>query len=395
MSMQSCGFLNLPDWHEQFQRILCDCNREDLLRLPVLGSENVENPWVSLDREDFFSAVQTGIHFAGKSPLKKNTDNVITTDAATAIKRLLQGQYQKTFFSAAIGSTFAFNRIASSIDACARPEKILVQNDSITGYVLAKMENEGKTLAEATHEAQWEKIVSGSPNLNLHGVVTRDRLILQIAELFGVIISPESVPVLGISTLAEEDILITKNLGFSIRLLGVAEKNDDAVKAMVEPCIIPSTFLLAQARGGSEIIYIKTVDGLSQVYSCPGTSYAAQVRGILSDLSDCSTRRCGVLHFQEKNEEFNDSFYVRFSLVNLADNLAQILQVFNRVGIEIETIHQPVLFVSRETRDCGRHCVVLLTGRTNRETMEKSLAQVKDQVKLASSRACFRLMRKA
>lgn len=395
MSMQSCGFLNLPDWHDQLQQILSDCDREDLLRLPVLGSENVENPWVSLDREDFFSAVQTGIYFNGKSPLKRFTDIVITADATTAISRLLQGQFKKTFFSAAIGSTFAFNRIATSGEACARPEKILVQNDSITGYILAKMENEDKTLAEATHEAQWEKIVSGSPNLNLHGVVTRDRLILQVAELFGIIINPELVPVIGISTLADEDILIVKNLGFSIRLLGVAEKIDNAIKAMVEPCIIPSTFLLAQARGGSEMVYFKTVDGLSQVYSCPGTSYASQVRGILSDLSNCSSGRSRELQCQESNEEFVDSFYVRFSLVNLADTLAQILQVFNRAGIEIETIHQPVPFVSRETRDCGRHCVVLLTGRTTRETMEKTLAQVKDQVKLSSIRACFRFMRKA
>lgn len=395
MKVQSCGFLNLPEWHELLQKIISDFGREDLLRLPVLGSENVESPWFALDREDFYSAIQTGIHFAAKTNPPRFPENVITADASTAINRLLEGKYQQTHFSAAIGSTFAFNLIAAAEFVCPKIAKILVQNDAVTGFILTKMEKEGKTLEAATHEAQWEKIVTGSPNLNLHGVVTRDRLILQIAELFGVIIAPEFVPVYGINALAEEDVAIAGKLGFSIRLLGIAERSANTIKAIVEPCIIPNAYLLAQARSGSEMLYAKTVDGSAQVYSCPGTSPTLQVRAILNDLNCAPAKRNAHLVIQNSQHDFTDSFYVRFSLVNLTDTMAQILQLFNRVGVEILEIHQPVPLVSRETPDCDRHCLVLVTDKTTREMVEKALSLMKEQVKLASARACFRFIRKA
>ncbi len=395
MIKSGIGFLNLPEWRERLQKILSDSGHEDYFRLPVLGSENVDNPWVALDPDDFFAAVQTGIHFPGCLLQKRFPGVIVTADSALAINRLLAGKYAQTFFSAAIGSTAVFNRLIKPPVHCVPPEKILVQNDSVCGYVLSAMERQDKTLQEAVHEAQWENIASGNPNLNLHGIVTRDRLVLQIAELFGVLGRPEMIYTSGISTLAEEDVRIARELGFSIRLIGVAEYCNSRLKALVEPCIIPAGYLLAQARGGAEIFYLKTSDSMSHVYTCPGTSPDTQVRAILNDIHDVSSRAFADLATLERIEEFNDNFYVRFSMLNMTDTLSQILQHFGRAGIEIETIYQPVQSVSRETEECGRNCLVLITGKTTRLDIEPVLTQLKEQVRLASVKTCFRFIRKA
>ncbi|MDD3146601.1 MAG: hypothetical protein PHD82_04815 [Candidatus Riflebacteria bacterium] len=393
--MKSAGFINLPDWKHRLQDILAGLGQDALLKLPVLGRENAEKPWMALDSEDFFSAVQTGIHFTGSNSIKRLPENIVTTDTELAINRLLEGKHRQTFFSAAIGGTFPFQRLICSPYASAQPEKIIVQNDSVTSFILSRMEKEGKTLEEAVHEAQWEKLVGGNPSQNLHGLVTRSRLVLQIAQIFGQMVRPDQIKTLGINGLSVDDVRIASEIGYSIRLLGIAQFQAGVMRVLVEPCMIPSRYLLAQARGGSEMIYARATDGLTQVYACPGTSPEVQVRGLLSDLFEECRSNAGNLVPAERLESFSDHFYLRFNIVNITDTLAQLLQTFTRNDIEIEKIHQPAVAVSRETGCTAGFALVLVTSRVSRQILEKALDQISSQVKLASLKSCFRYIRQA
>lgn len=393
--MQSVGFINLPPWQAELQKILTRFGREDLLRIPVFGRENVENPWVAFESGDFFAAIETGIHFKGTTLPDRLPGRVITADAELAIARLLSDNSQNTFFSAATGGAFAFLRTISAEYAVGVPDKLLVQNDSIAGYITSRMETTGKTLEEATHEAQWENIAGGNPIQNLHGIVTRNRLILQIASVFGVIVRPEAVRTLGINALSSDDVAIARELGCSIRLLGLAQLETARLHAIVEPCMIPSGYLLAQVRAGSEIIYLQTTTGSAHIYSGPGSSYETQVRAILSDLEPCSAQRPQISVYTENVEDFCDNFYLRLTMINMNDTLAQILQLFNRAGVDIEKIHQPAALVSRETPDTGRQNLVIITSRTSRSLVESIIAQTGEQIKLASVCACFRFLRRS
>ncbi len=393
--MKSAGFVNLPDWKQRLQEILTGFGREDTVKLPVLGRENAESPWMTLDAGDFFAAVQTGIHFSGSNNIRRFNENVVTTDAELAINRLLEGRKHQTFFSAAMGGTFPFQRILGSAYATVRPDKIIVQNDSVTGFILSRMEKEGKNLEQALHEAQWEKLVGGNPSQHLHGMVARNRLILQMAAIFGVLLRPDQVPTIGINSLVIDDIRIAGELGYSVKLLGIGQYHGGVVKALVEPCMIPERYLLAQVRGGSEMIYAKTLEGLSQVYTCPGSSPESQVRGILTDLYEPCPSIAGDLLPAEKIESFADHFYLRFNIVNMTDTLAGLLQMFSRNSIEIEKIHQPAVAVSRETVDNAGYTLVLLTGKVSRGSLEKTLTQISSQIKLAGLKSCFRFIRQA
>lgn len=394
MIQKSSGFLNLPAWHEKLQKILHDFGQPEFLRMPVLGSENVEKPWTGLEPDEFFAAIESGISFAGARQPKKLTDRVVTSDAALAVKRILEGKIKKTGFSAAIGSLYSFNSIVNGNFTCSKPQKFFVQNDSIASYILSKVEKERKTLQEASHEAQWENIASESPNLNLHGIVTRDRLLLQMATVFGCIVSPGKIPVVGVNTISEEDFRIASEMKLSIRLLGIAEYEGEKIRALVEPCLIPAGYLLAQARGGSEMMYLKTIDGLSHIYSSPGTSHESQVRAMIHDLSQPdSYSKETIIHTQV--EEFADSFYLRFNLVNLSDSLARILNELNRCSIEVAEIFQPENSVSRETHECGRQTLIIVTAKTTRSVIEKAIVRLKEQVKLASVVSCFRYIKGA
>jgi homoserine dehydrogenase len=390
--MNCAGFLNLPDWQEKLQKILTDLDRQDLLRSPVLGYESVDNPWVAFDAEDFFAAVETGILFQGAYKAGRFPGKLVTADPETALNRLKAGKYKTTFYNAAIGATFPVLSLFSGKFEVGKPQKIFSQNDSVAGFILSLMEAKNCNLEKATYDAQWEKIAPGNPNFHLHGIVTRNRLALQIMETFGCLVPWEKIPTYGVGSLSIDDVKIARTLGCSIRLLGLAEKTDTGIKASVEPCMIPVKYFLAQARGGSEIVYVQNEDGQSQVYACPGTSHESIVRGILTDLEE-PMQKTGSVNISDTLEKFSDRYYIRLNLINLSDTLSMVLQIFAQSAINIESIIQPEGEVSRETENKVSLPLVLITAPTEIEKLQSVLEEIKDKVKLASVSSFFRYIR--
>ena len=251
MIMKGEGFVNLPSWHDKLPEIFNRLNRQDFLRIPVLGLENVENPWVAFEEEDFFAAVETGIVFNSERKQTRLPEKVVTSDACLALERLNENKLADTFFSSAIGATYPVLEAFSSKYSSEKPARLFTQNDSVAGFILSRMESRNCSLEKATYEAQWEKIAPSNPSFHLHGIITRNRLALQIVKIFKTLLPVDSIPTAGIETLDLEDIRIAANLGCSIRLLGIARKVGAQIEASVEPCIIPEKYLLAQVRVGT------------------------------------------------------------------------------------------------------------------------------------------------
>lgn len=384
--MQNIGFLNLPTWKERLQEIFVSLNRNDLLKLPLLGRENSDNAWSAFDKDEFFSLVQTGILFESKT-VKELPQRIITSDIFTAVSRLKAGLYRDTFFSAAIGSTFPFLNIITDTCSVSKPQTFLVQNDAFAGFVLSTMEAEGKPMSEAVCDARWKGINIDNSSYSLHGIVSLNRLVLQIAEIFGCFAAPEKIPAAGINNLELVDVVIGKELNMSIRLLGIA-KYDDNLKAICEPCLIPERYFLAQARGGSEFLYVKTDDNQSQIYGCPGTSPETVVRGIVNDMSLVSMGSKPELKVIEKVDEFENRFYLRFTVTNLTDTLSELLKQLTEADIEIEKIYQPQKLESNS----DEISIVLFTKKTKKTKLTIALDRISDLLKLASLKTVLRII---
>lgn len=384
--MKNAGLLNLPAWKEYLQKILVKMGRKDLLKLPLLGKENSDSFWSAFDEEEFYRLVQTGIVFEN-APVKNFPDTIITSDSFVAVNRLKSGLEADTYFSAAIGGTFPFFRLLAD-NTISKPVKFLVQNDAFTGFVLYTMEKNGKSLEEAICDARWKELSNDNINYNLHGLVSYNRLVLQIAEAFGCFIAPDAISYSGINNLSQTDIEIAKELEMSIRLLGIAEYDGKHIKAISEPCMIPERYWLAEARGGSEMIYVKTSDGNSQIYSCPGSNAEIVVRGIVSDLESSNTKKTP-LNRDFTVSEFESSFYLRFDVMNLTDTLSDLLRCFASNGIQIQKIYHPKKTTNKEYNNIP---LVILTDNTSESHIKQLADNVAKDVKLAGLKARYRII---
>lgn len=395
-STHKIGYINLPRWRDYLQSKLIKLDLRDMLTFPVLGGENLDSSWRSLERDDFFNHSDWVIHFAdGKKQLPIDR-NLITTDPELAVTRLYNASGKKTRFSGAIGGTFPFNQILCSSHQIWRPVKLLVQNDGVVSYILSRIEKGHKTLEEAIYESQWEKVSDGKPFKNLHGIVARDRFILQIAQIFGQLLPFESLYVSGINDLDVADVRIASQLGYSMRLLGIYESRPDGVSGAVEPCLIPEAYLLAQARGGSEIAYAEMDNGLSQVYGCPGSSSDSSINGLLHDLYDCggalseATEFCEELRVVDEAElrELEDRFYLRFELQDITGCLAAVLRCFASHEMGVEEVHR----LESPKSEADFYTVVLVSAKTCRATVASLVSEIAQQVEGARVKSYYRFI---
>lgn len=393
--MSSAGFLNLPARQEDLRSSLERLGLHDLARRPILGRENAEPPWVTLDPAEFFSAVDTGFHFETNRLPKDWTPWVITSDANLANSRLEKGLGDHTGIRGAIGGTFPFLDICGKNMFLPVPRRLIAMTDGVAGFILTEMERSGRTLDESIREAQWQSLAPGNMTRHLHALAARDRLALLASSIFGINLSAERISTEGFGQIDARDIAIARSLDYNIRLVGVVEAHDDGFEAWVRPCLLSSRYVLAQVRGGSEAAYMACSDGSSQIFVGPGTSFDVSLRGMLRDHQQLSEKGmfgvvplapCSLIPAHKQIS----GFYIRMTLVHHMSTLAQITNVFATAGIEVRYIVQPDGdSVSRETGS-GNTDLVIFTAPVCDGTMHETLEQVREEVKLAAIKACLR-----
>jgi acetolactate synthase small subunit len=116
------------------------------------------------------------------------------------------------------------------------------------------------------------------------------------------------------------------------------------------------------------------------------------VRGILSDLHE-PRETMTEPELVHTIKEFSDNFYIRISLMNMADTLSRVLQVFAGNSLDVESIMHPEFDVSHETEAGVSRTLLIITGPTCHTQIKKIAEQINQQVKLATVCSFFRYLR--
>ncbi|HRK25518.1 MAG TPA: homoserine dehydrogenase, partial [Beijerinckiaceae bacterium] len=116
-------------------------------------------------------------------------------------------------------------------------------------YILSRMEAEGLTFAECLKDAQRLGYAEADPTFDVEGFDTAHKLALLTALAFGTEVDAEAVYVEGISGVTPLDLKMADELGFRIKLLGVAERTAQGIEQRVHPTMVPKSSQLAQVMG--------------------------------------------------------------------------------------------------------------------------------------------------
>ena len=155
-----------------------------------------------------------------------------------------------------------------------------------TNFILSKMREEGLGFAEALAQAQALGYAEADPTFDIEGIDAAHKITLLAANAFGMPVRFADTQVEGITALQGLDVACAEQLGYRIKLLGVAKRRDDGVELRVQLALVPAAHLLAQVNGSMNGILVKGDAAGVTMYYGAGAGSEPTASAVIADLVD-------------------------------------------------------------------------------------------------------------
>ncbi|WP_102109379.1 homoserine dehydrogenase [Oceaniglobus roseus] len=233
-------------------------------------------------------------------------------------------------------------------------------------YILTRMESAGLPYADVFQEAADLGYLEADPNLDVGGIDAGHKLALLAAIAFGTQVDFDSVQLEGIGRITIDDIRQAADMGFRVKLLGVAQMSGRGLEQRMTPCLVPAASPLGQLEGGTNMVVLEG-DSVGQiVLRGAGAGMGPTASAVMADVIDIA-RGTRLSTFGQPAAALKPapaastgtpaSFYIRMTLQDKPGALAKIATVLGENGISIDRMRQydhadttaPVLIVTHRT----------------------------------------------
>jgi homoserine dehydrogenase len=254
-------------------------------------------------------------------------------------------------------------------------------------YILSRMEHERMSFADCLREAQRLGYAEADPTFDIEGHDTAQKLAILASLAFGTRVDQSAIYVEGISSITPADLMAADELGYRVKLLGVAVKTPKGIEQRVHPTMVRKDSAIAQVMGVTNAATIDA-EGLNPLTLVgPGAGGAATASAVLSDIADIARGQTGVpfgrpaarLATVRKApmQRHEGGYYIRMLARDKPGTAATIATRLAEQQISLESIVQrPHLGEeARETRTRSVP-VILVTYATTEDAVRKALAAV-------------------
>src|SRR5688572_14058272 len=257
-------------------------------------------------------------------------------------------------------------------------------------YILTMMLKEGRPFADVLKEAQEQGYAEADPTFDIGGFDTAHKLALLTSLAFGTRPSFDSIYVEGIETITPADIEAADDLGYRIKLLGVALRTDSGIEQRVHPTMVPKHTAIADVDGVSNCVAIDG-DFVGDIMLIgPGAGAGPTASSVMSDVIDVA-RGHVLAPFVIKAKDLKPykkaqmrahegGYYIRLSVYDRTGAFAAIASRMAEQGISLESIVQrrrPAELPGFRRQDAGAPTgVVMITHQTSEAAIRKALLAI-------------------
>jgi homoserine dehydrogenase len=250
-------------------------------------------------------------------------------------------------------------------------------------YILTRMEAEGLSFDACLKDAQRLGYAEADPTFDIEGNDTAHKLAILTSLAFGTKIAAGDIYLEGISNITQADIRAAAELGYRIKLLGVAQKTESGIEQRVHPTMVPTASVIAQVHGVTNAVAIET-DILGELLlSGPGAGGNATASAVIGDIADIAKSRPGFQHgpvFGTPAKELKPyrkaqmrshagGYFIRLTVHDRIGVFAAIAKRMADNDISLESI------VQRSVEDNGsdQKTVILVTHETTEAAVRKAV----------------------
>lgn len=254
-------------------------------------------------------------------------------------------------FEASVGGGIPIIRPLKQCLAGNKIQEIIGIVNGTTNYMLTKMSQEGSDFHAVLQEAQEKGYAESDPTADVEGLDAARKIAILASIAFSSRISVDDVYVEGITHITPSDIAYAKELGFVIKLLGIAKEVDGQVEVRVHPAFVLQDHPLAAVNDVFNAIFVKGDAVGETMFYGRGAGEMPTASAVVADIIDVArdirhniSSRILCTCFANKPlrniNQVPSSFYIRLVVANKPGVLAVIAGVFGSQGVSLQSVIQ-------------------------------------------------------
>ena len=254
-------------------------------------------------------------------------------------------------------------------------------------YILTRMQKENMGFDECLAEAQRLGYAEADPTFDIGGFDTAHKLSILTSLAFGTRIASDEVYVEGITNISIEDIHAAEELGYRIKLLGVAQRTSTGIEQRVHPTMVPLGSMIAEVDSVTNAVTIEADIVGELMLSGPGAGGDATASAVLGDIADIAKSRPGHQHgpalgrpakylepyTQAQMRSHEGGYFISLKVEDRVGVFAAIAAQMSKNGISLESI------VQRPANGSDLKTVILVTHATTEASVREAVEGVRGE----------------
>ena len=333
--------------------------------------------------------------------LKSGKDVVTANKALLAmhgqeLAELAEEQGRVIRFEAAVAGGIPVIKTMTESLAGNHISRVMGVMNGTCNYILTRMESAGLPYSAVFEEARQLGYLEADPTLDVGGIDASHKLAILSSIAFGTQVNFDAVEIEGIERISIDDIHRAADMGYRIKLLGVAQMTGRGLEQRMSPCLVPADSPLGQLQGGTNMVVIEG-DSVGQiVLRGAGAGEGPTASAVMSDVIELARGVRMPVFGQPANRlkkpvhartAVPAAYYLRLALLDKPGALAKVATVLGDAGISIHRMRQydhedgpaPVLIVTHKTTpDAIDHAIAELpkTGVIAEDPVELRIEEV-------------------
>jgi homoserine dehydrogenase len=315
---------------------------------------------------------------AGKDVVTANKALLAHHGQALALSAEAKGRAIR--FEAAVAGGIPVIKALTEGLAGNRIKRVMGVMNGTCNYILTRMQGAGLPYETVFEEARQLGYLEADPNLDVGGIDAGHKLSLLSAIAFGTRVSFDAVELEGIGNVSIDDIRLAEDMGYRIKLLGVAQMTGRGLEQRMTPCLVPADSPLGQLQGGTNMVVLEG-DSVGQiVLRGPGAGQGPTASAVMADVIDLArglrlpTFGIPATELAEPTAASSATpapYYLRMTLLDKPGALAKIATCLGDAGVSIDQMRQyghqganaPVLIVTHKAApDDVAHAMTRFAG---------------------------------
>lgn len=204
----------------------------------------------------------------------------------TALARTAEAAGLQLNYEAAVAGGIPIIKSLREGLAANRVNRISGILNGTANYILTRMHEEGLDFGEVLKDAQELGYAEADPTFDIEGIDAAHKLAILASLSFGIPVDIDAVHIEGISSINAIDMVFAAELGYRIKLLGIAKRTEDGIEQRVHPCLIPADAAMANINQAFNAVEVECDFADTVIHVGPGAGAGPTSSAVAADLID-------------------------------------------------------------------------------------------------------------